>query len=397
MATSATIRLVSIRPQEDFGDVENLYSMASIATDKTFHLRLFDLPRVEIIFDNVTGPIWPPSLFLADTAIRSRSVTGDTVRTYGEALLPWLEYLKSRDKDLSQASEEDLGVYRASISHKKISENHEKYASTTVNLRVVVPALFHEWAQGKGVLDSPLGNFLQRNPATTQFERWNLSARNRRAVMTVRTPRVIRRLPTALSIEQVSRILRLTAMPLRLMLKWCLATGIRRMEVAKLTLSDLPLPDDLAASPDGFYRMQIMRKGGREHTVYVPIQLIEETNWFVLVERTERSSIDSENKLFLKNNGRPVSKQTLTRAFRKSADSIGSSATLHHLRHTFAVHVLTILERKHREGEELNSIKTLQVLLGHASIMSTEIYLQAMQTSSDAVMEALDYLYGADL
>lgn len=397
MDTGTSFRLMSIRPRQEFGDIQNLFSIAAIPIDGTFYPRLFELPRIGVIFDDAMEPVWEPSLFLADTAIRSRSVTGDTVRTYGEALLPWLEYLKSRGRDLSQATEEDLGIYRASISHKKVGNNNEYYASATVNLRVVVPALFHEWAQQKAVLESPLGLYLQRNPAVTQFHRLNVSARNRRAVATVRTQKVIRRLPTALSMEQISRILRVTPMPQRLMLKWCLATGIRRMEVTNLELKDLPLPEAVATSPDGFYRMQMVRKGGREHTVHVPSRLIEETNWFVLVERPKPSSIDARNKVFLNTSGKPVSKQTLTRTFRTSADSIGSAATLHHLRHTFAVHVLSTLERKHREGEELNSIKTLQVLLGHASVVSTEIYLQAMQTSSDAVMEALDYLYGADL
>jgi site-specific recombinase XerD len=45
----------------------------------------------------------------------------------------------------------------------------------------------------------------------------------------------------------------------------------------------------------------------------------------------------------------------------------------------------------------MNSLKTLQVMLGHASVESTDLYLQAMETSSDAVMEALGYLYGASL
>lgn len=397
MVSCTNFRLISIRPRQDFEDIQNLYSMASVPFDETLHLRLFDLPRVGIIFEDAVGPVWEPSLFLADTAIRSRSMTGDTVRTYGEALLPWLEYLKSRDKDLSQATEEDLGVYRAAVSHKRVGPNNESYASATVNLRVVVPALFHEWAQEKGVLESALGDYLQKNPTISQFGRLNLSTRNRWAIVTIRTQKVIRRLPTALSMEQVSRILRLTPMPHRLMLKWCLATGMRRMEVGALELTHLPSPEELAASPDGLYRMKMLRKGGREHTIHVPIRLVEETNWFVLMERRAPSSIEAKKRVFLNKHGKPVSKQSLTRAFRKSADSIGSSATLHHLRHTFAVHVLSTLEQKHREGEELNSIKTLQVLLGHASVMSTEIYLQAMQTCSDAVMEALNHLYGADL
>ncbi|RAS17028.1 hypothetical protein BX591_1501 [Paraburkholderia bryophila] len=35
--------------------------------------------------------------------------------------------------------------------------------------------------------------------------------------------------------------------------------------------------------------------------------------------------------------------------------------------------------------------------MGHASFETTEIYLRAMDVTSDAVMQALDYLYGATL
>jgi site-specific recombinase XerD len=213
---------------------------------------------------------------------------------------------------------------------------------------------------------------------------------------TVATPRVIRRLPTALSIEQIRRVFLITPMPYRLMLRWCLATGMRRLEVANLLLSDLPTPEQIAQSDDNLMRISILRKGSRELTVHVPVSLIEETQWFVLCDRKKAKFTDDQH-VFLNKSGRPISRQSITREFRKTADAIGTDATLHHLRHTFAVHVLGILEQRNSEGEALNSIKTLQVMLGHASLESTEIYLQAMQTSSDAVMEALDFLYGASL
>lgn len=388
--------LVSIRPKSEFKDTKNLYSLAAVPEEQTLNFRLFNLPVVGVVVERGVGPVWAPSLFLAEVAIRSGSITGDTVRTYGESLLPWLQYLKSRHVKLSDATEEHLGIYRASISHVAVDSLDRRYASSTINLRVVVAAKFHEWAQKKSVLLSPLGEFLLCHPATTQFQRLNRSMMQRRAVPSVRTLRVIRRLPTALSIEQISRILRITPMPQRLMLKWCLATGMRRVEVANLKLTDLPSPEQISASDNGLFRMQILRKGGREHTVHVPLKLLEETNWFTLIEREEPVQ-SAQNLVFLNKRGTQVSRQVLTRVFRQSADAVGTPATLHHLRHTFAVHVLNTLERRHCEGEVLNSIKTLQVLLGHASVTSTEIYLQAMQTSSDAVMEALDYLYGADI
>jgi integrase len=92
-----------------------------------------------------------------------------------------------------------------------------------------------------------------------------------------------------------------------------------------------------------------------------------------------------------------VSRSSVSRAFRKCADMIGTDATFHHLRHTFAVHVLKILDSGESKGQTSNSLKTLQVLMGHASVESTETYLRAMEVSSDVVMRALDYLYGATL
>lgn len=347
---------------------------------------------VAIIVDDEGAPVWEPTLFLAETALNSRSIMGDTVRTYAEALLPWLRYLNGRDQIFSRVTEETLGEYRAKISHAVQKETRRKYASATINQRVVVPAIFHEWGQRRGIMPSPLGAYLDRNQ-TTPFR--NIAIQRRRPLPRIRTPRVIRRLPTALSIEQLRRLMSVTPMPYRLMLRWCLATGMRRLEVSNLRLSDLPTPEQIALCSDGMLRIQILRKGSREHTVHVPASLLEETNWFVLTDRIKPAAPSHNDMLFINRRGSPILRPTMSRCFRKSANAIGSQATLHHLRHTFAVQVLGILERRQAEGEELNSIKTLQVLLGHASVESTEIYLQAMQTSGNAVNEALEYLYGA--
>ena len=45
----------------------------------------------------------------------------------------------------------------------------------------------------------------------------------------------------------------------------------------------------------------------------------------------------------------------------------------------------------------MNSIKALQVMMGHSNIATTELYLRAVEASSDAVLNALDFLYGASL
>lgn len=397
MDSNAAFKAVLIRPKADFGTIEQLHSLAGIPSGDPVTPRLFDLPLVAIVTDAEGMPIWEPTHFLADTALRSRSLLGDTVRTYSEALLPWLSYLKKRSIALSNVTEETLGEYRARIAHMSRSDTKEKYSSATVNQRIIVPACFHAWGQRRNSMPSPLGAYLESLASIDA----RLSSRRggparRLGPSRVTTPRVIRRLPTALSVEQIRRLFWVTPMPYRLMLRWAVATGMRRSEIVNLRITDLPTPEQIAQTSDDLIRIQIMRKGSRDLTVHVPSSLVEETNWFVLLERS-KAKPTSEQHVFLSERGFRISRQALTRIFRRSADAIGTNATLHHLRHTFAVHVLGILERRHEAGDALNSLKTLQVMLGHASLESTEIYLEAMQTSSDAVMEALNYLYGATL
>ncbi|MGJ7575397.1 hypothetical protein ACSFBX_33100 [Variovorax sp. RB2P76] len=87
----------------------------------------------------------------------------------------------------------------------------------------------------------------------------------------------------------------------------------------------------------------------------------------------------------------------MSKEFRRCANLIGSDATLHHLRHTFAVNLLKLVEACAKKTPEINALKIVQVLMGHSSSATTETYLRAMEVSSAAVRDALDYLYGATL
>ncbi|MEJ1938092.1 tyrosine-type recombinase/integrase, partial [Nostoc sp. NIES-2111] len=155
----------------------------------------------------------------------------------------------------------------------------------------------------------------------------------------------------------------------------------------------LPTPEQIALNEGGLISFQILRKGGRDLTVYAPTTLVEETNWYVLTERPSSKSPGAGGIVFLSESGLPISRQTLSRKFREVADRIGSKATLHHLRHTFALKVYGQLERFRLSGEEVNPIKTVQVLLGHAHAETSEIYTSAASVASEAVMTALDSLF----
>jgi len=141
---------------------------------------------------------------------------------------------------------------------------------------------------------------------------------------------------------------------------------------------------------------RINGKGGRTRTIYTPPQLVEETHWYILANRPN-ATLGFENSVFLNARGRSVSKKSLSEMFRKSAKAIGSDATLHHLRHTFAVTTLRHLQQSANQGNDVNPLKTVQVLLGHSSLESTEIYLRALELQRPEIEESLSFLYGADI
>jgi len=350
---------------------------------------LCGLPCVAVVVDASGNPLRVPTLFLSHVALSSESVMGDTARSYGEALVSWLRFLNVKRVPFDRVNEETIGLYRAELRHGPSRHGSRPCALATARHRLAVAVQFHRWGQRTGNLPTRLGEFL------VEFDRDQRSMKGtarqfRRGAFPVPADE---RLPQLLSAGEVRKVLDLAPQPYRLMFRWAVTTGFRRFEVISLLLSDLPEGRSADAEVEGLVQFDLMRKGGRLCSVYAPAQLLEETWWYVMTERPRGGSSD-EQSVFLTRRGLPVSRSTLSRVFRRCADAAGSKATLHHLRHTFATNVLRVLEAFERDDAPMNSIKTLQVLLGHATVRSTEIYLRALHADSAAVAEMLGYLYG---
>ncbi|WP_081065852.1 tyrosine-type recombinase/integrase [Burkholderia multivorans] len=370
-------RLVPLSPNA-YGTWQDVCKAAGVPLSPPLLCRYSQLPVLRAVVDCSGIPLWAPTLFLARCAVMSRGVTDDTARTYGESLLSWLRYISAAGVSLDEANEELLQQYRAELCHVRVYGGYSA-STATANLRVTVVIQFHTWCQSNG-LASPLGDYLL-----------SPNARCRSLA-----PQVVRRHPRLLGLEELRGLLSLVRQPYKLAFRWGLVTGLRRFELALLRCSALPLPEVLPFQEDGLAKVQVRRKGGRELTVYVPISLVEETQWYVISDRSEpRPGFD--DYVFLGRNGRPLSRNSLSREFRRCADLIGSDATLHHLRHTYAVNVLRFLDRTNANqiSEAKNSLKTLQVLMGHAHSETTELYLRALDVTDATVVGALEYLYGA--
>lgn len=169
--------------------------------------------------------------------------------------------------------------------------------------------------------------------------------------------RLLRRLPSVLSVEEVGRLL---AQPDtgtrrglrdRAMLELLYATGLRVSELVGLGRGDINL--DLGL-------VRCIGKGSKERIVPVGRPAIEAVRAYLDSRR------DAAPALFVGNKGRPITRVAVWRIVRRYARGAGIRAPIspHALRHSFATHML-------EGGADLRSI---QELLGHANIVTTQIY-----------------------
>ncbi len=177
------------------------------------------------------------------------------------------------------------------------------------------------------------------------------------------SPRLERRLPKVLTVKEVEQLLKQprtdTAAGLRdrAMLELLYASGMRVSELIALELADINL--DL-----GYIRCE--GKGSRERVVPVGSISIESLREYLRHGRGELSPGAEERSLFLNHHGRRLTRQGFWKIVKKHARDarVSKEITPHTLRHSFATHLL-------ENGADLRSV---QEMLGHADISTTQIY-----------------------
>ncbi|WP_084004263.1 tyrosine-type recombinase/integrase [Cupriavidus pauculus] len=346
--------------------------------------QLCGIPHLGLVILSDRSPDKLCSLFLQHVAHKSRSRTGDTVRAYGESLAAWLSYLNKVSVQPSDVTEPVMQGYRDAFYR----DGGRRCSAATVVLRVGTALRFTRWVHIKGLCESPLGRQLAVLEAESGY--W----RRPRSPLSpfISLPRVRARLPVALNANDAGDICKMVGSPYDLIIKWALCTGLRRFEICELKFEHIPYFASTGAT-SGLHEIRITRKGGALHSAYVPAALILETFWHVTLNRPHPVH-GSEDYIFLNRCGKRVTRAAVSQQFRRAADAVGVQSTFHHLRHTFALSVLSLLEAAVRRGAEINPIKVLQILLGHASVDSTETYLQAYEVVSPHVEKALCFLYG---
>ena len=179
----------------------------------------------------------------------------------------------------------------------------------------------------------------------------------------IEPPKIGRRLPGVLSLDDVVRILEApsesdaTYWRDRALLEFAYASGVRVSELTGLRLRDLALDE-------GFAR--VLGKGAKERVVPVGGAARRALEVYLREVRPRLEAGKGKGVVFLNARGTPLTRMGVWKILKKHVERAGvkKRVTPHTLRHSFATHLL-------EGGADLAAV---QEMLGHADISTTQIY-----------------------
>lgn len=190
----------------------------------------------------------------------------------------------------------------------------------------------------------------------------------------IRMPKKWERLPKALSLTEVMDLLQgnfsaKTVLRDSAMLELLYSSGLRVSELVKIKLGDIHFQA-------GFVR--IMGKGEKERVVPVNARALERIKSYLDGERQETLGKRQSLYLFVTNRGRPMSRQRFWQTLKAIGKQAGLEISPHTIRHCFATHLL-------EGGADLRSV---QKMLGHSDISTTQIYTRVTTDRIKKVFKA---------
>ncbi len=283
-------------------------------------------------------------------ALAARDASEHTRRAYRTAVGAYLDWLSARSVDWRAPARADLRAYLAFLG--------EGHARTSVAQRLAAIRSFHRWTTRAGLAPG---------------DPWGA----------ISTPRLPRRLPRVLEVEQIERLLdavdeelagagdgargelaAILALRDRAIVEAAYAAGLRISELAAADLGSLDLRRG---------EIRVLGKGRKERIGLLGrpargalADYLEHGRPALLARRSRDARAPLPAEVFLNHRGEPLG----VRGLRMRLDGLRRLAGLpqgvtpHTLRHSFATHLLD-------GGADL---RVVQELLGHESLATTQVY-----------------------
>lgn len=265
--------------------------------------------------------------------VSERDLTPHTVRAYVGDVVGLLEHV--RQLGGASVADVDLGVLRSWLAIL----NRKGAARTTVARRSASLRTFTAWAHRAGLIDTDPGQHLA-------------------------SPRAHRTLPPVLATDEAVAVVEADAeddsavgVRDKLVVELLYATGIRISELVGLDLDDVDRSRRV---------LRVLGKGAKERTVPFGVAAERALDTWLGSGRPELAGPASGSALLLGSRGKRLDARVAREVVHRRVRSVPGAPDIgpHGLRHTAATHLL--------EGGA--DLRTVQELLGHASLATTQIY-----------------------
>ncbi len=187
----------------------------------------------------------------------------------------------------------------------------------------------------------------------------------------IKRPKKEKKIPAVLSKEEIKALLSsITNLKSKLMISLLYACGFRVSELVNLKIVDLDFNEKVGHARQA--------KGKKDRIFNIPEFLIP-----ALKQRAEKQKSVAQEYLFTGPKGK-MSSRNLQKIVKKAAKKAGLQKEVHPhtLRHSFATHLL----------ENGTDIRMIQILLGHSSLSTTEIYTHISTEQIKKVISPIDSL-----
>ena len=266
-----------------------------------------------------------------------RNLSAHTIRAYLGDLDSFFEHLEKLD--VTDFSKLELSHIRSWLANQQVKGG----ARTTLSRRAVSIRLFTKWATRKGFLAKDVG-------------------------ATLATPKGARTLPEVLNVADAG--LAMDALATRVaeedgplskrdcaMVELLYASGARVSELCGLDLQDIDYERNT---------IRVIGKGNKERTIPLGNPAMRALNAWLKEGRPSLAGDKSDRAVFLGARGKRIDQRTVRTVVYQALQALEGAVKLgpHALRHSAATHLL--------EGGA--DLRTVQEILGHASLATTQIY-----------------------
>ena len=263
---------------------------------------------------------------------KDKKVSNNTLQSYKRDIKQYETYLESNDKTYNKITGEDIKEY------VKYLQEIGKKASTISRNLASIRSFYQYEVKNKKVKTDPTEG--------------------------IQSPKIEKRVPSVLTSSEVELLLEqpknvdLKGIRDKAMLEFAYATGMRVTEIISLNLADVNLNEGYV----------VCQNRTSKRTIPLGNMSLKALKEYVSNARDIMIRDENLKALFVNVNGKRLTRQGFWKIIKyyKEQAHITKDITPHVLRHSFATHLL-------QNGADLKSIQTM---LGHSDILSTQIYMQ---------------------